>query len=106
MKEQYYEAIFKRKSFHLFRNVGADRISPEELESIEKAYANFEALYPDIRTAIRVVPARSASCRRPPHPTSTVSTSAFTSAFWRSACKTAESHTKELSFRITAETPS
>ena len=64
MKEQYYEAIFKRKSFHLFRNVGADRISPEELESIEKAYADFEVLYPEIKTAIRIVPAEKVAFKR------------------------------------------
>ena len=64
MKEQNYEAIFKRKSFHLFRNVGADRISPEELESIEKAYADFEVLYPEIKTAIRIVPAEKVAFKR------------------------------------------
>ena len=64
MKEQYYEAIFKRKSFHLFRNVGADRISPEELAGIEKAYAGFEVLYPDIKTAIRIVPAEKVAFKR------------------------------------------
>ena len=64
MKEQYYEAIFKRKSFHLFRNVGTDRISPEELEGIEKAYAGFESLYPGIRTAIRIVPASKVNFKR------------------------------------------
>ena len=64
MKEQYYEAIFKRKSFHLFRNVGADRITPEELESIEKAYADFEPLYPEIRTNIRIVPASKVNFKR------------------------------------------
>ena len=37
MKEHYYEAIFKRKSFHLFRGVGRDVISKDELEDIEKA---------------------------------------------------------------------
>lgn len=64
MKEQYYEAIFKRKSFHLFRNVGADRISPEELDSIETAYVGFEVLYPEIKTAIRILPAEKAGFKR------------------------------------------
>ena len=64
MKEQYYEAIFKRKSFHLFRNVGTDRISPEELAGIEAAYAGFEVLYPEIKTAIRIVPAEKAGFKR------------------------------------------
>ena len=64
MKEQYYEAIFKRKSFHLFRNVGADRISPEELANIEKAYADFETLYSETKTAIRIVPASKMNFKR------------------------------------------
>ena len=64
MKEQYYEAIFKRKSFHLFRNVGEDRISPEELAGIKKAYADFEVLYPEIKTAIRIVPANKVNFKR------------------------------------------
>ena len=64
MLTEYYDAIFKRKSFHLFRNVGADRISPEELESIEKAYAGFESLYPETRTAIRIVPASKVNFKR------------------------------------------
>lgn len=57
MKEQYYETIFRRKSFHLFRNVGNDRIGEEELKDIEKAWESFESLYPGIRTGIRIVPA-------------------------------------------------
>ena len=56
MKKQYYEAIFKRKSFHLFTNVGADRLSADELDGIRNAYAGFEKLYPDIVTDIRIVP--------------------------------------------------
>ena len=64
MKEQYYEAIFKRKSFHLFKNVGAERLSSSELGDIEKAYAGFETLYPEIRTAIRIVPAEKINFKR------------------------------------------
>ncbi|MBQ0010968.1 MAG: nitroreductase [Ruminococcus sp.] len=57
MKAEYYDAIFKRKSFHLFRGVGDDKLMPEELDEIQAAYAGFEKLYPEIRTAIRIVPA-------------------------------------------------
>ena len=64
MKKQYYDAIFKRKSFHLFRNVGADTIRPEELQDIEKAFAGFERLYPDIRTALRIVPSEKVNFQR------------------------------------------
>ena len=55
--DAYYEAIFKRKSFHLFRGVGNDKITPEELEGIRQAYDGFASLYPETRTAIRIVPA-------------------------------------------------
>ena len=53
----FYEMIFKRKSFHVFRGVGEDKITPEELDAIEAAYGNFDSLYPDTKTAIRIVPA-------------------------------------------------
>ena len=64
MKEQYYETVFKRKSFHLFRGVGDDKITQEELDGIEKAYADFEKLYPEISTAIRIVPAEKVNFKR------------------------------------------
>lgn len=64
MKEQYYETVFKRKSFHLFRGVGDDKITQEELDGIEKAYADFEKLYPEITTAIRIVPADEVNFKR------------------------------------------
>lgn len=57
MKAEYYESIFKRKSFHLFRGVGNDKLTQGELDEIKTAYDGFEKLYPDIRTAIRIVPA-------------------------------------------------
>ena len=53
----FYEMIFKRKSFHVFRGVGEDKITPEELDAIEAAYGNFDSLYPDTKTAIRIVSA-------------------------------------------------
>lgn len=52
MKE-HYDAIFKRKSFHLFRGVGDDKITSGELDEIKKAYDGFEKLYSGIRTATR-----------------------------------------------------
>lgn len=59
-----YPMVFKRKSFHLFRNVGSDKIGKDELESLLKAYESFEKLYPDIRTAIRIVPAAKVRFKR------------------------------------------
>ena len=64
MNADYYETIFKRKSFHLFRGVGADQMSQQEIEAIEIAYESFESLYPDIRTAIRIVPASKVNFKR------------------------------------------
>lgn len=62
--QNYYDMIFKRKSFHLFRGVGADRLTPEELSAIEIAYREFDSLYPDIKTDIRIVPAGEVNFKR------------------------------------------
>ncbi len=64
MSEELYEMIFKRKSFHLFRDIGDDRISQNELHSIQNAYKSFTPLCPDIKTAIRIVPAGQTTCKR------------------------------------------
>ena len=60
----YYDMIFKRKSFHLFRNVGDEKITSDELAEIEKAYRDFVPLYAEIRTAIRIVPAQTVNVKR------------------------------------------
>ena len=62
--QDYFETIFKRKSFHLFRGVGADRLTQEELSDIEIAYKQFDSLYPDIKTDIRIVPASEVNFKR------------------------------------------
>lgn len=64
MDNSLYEMIFKRKSFHLFRGVGNDKIPPEELAAVEAAYAGFDRLYPDIRTAIRVISSEKVNLKR------------------------------------------
>ena len=64
MDNTYYNMIFKRKSFHLFRNIGQEPISSSELENIQKMYDIFTPLYPDIKTAIRIVPAEETNCKR------------------------------------------
>ena len=64
MTNEFYQTIFKRKSFHLFRNVGNERLSEAELQGIEKAWAGFEPLYQDIKTAIRIVPSAQVSIKR------------------------------------------
>lgn len=63
-KDEFHEMLFKRKSFHIFRNIGDERISQEELQEIQQVYETFEKLYPDIKTAIRIVPAEETTCKR------------------------------------------
>ena len=64
MRDSFYDMIFKRKSFHLFRGVGSDHISEAELEAMEEAYASFEPLCPEIRTGIKIVPTKQVSFKR------------------------------------------
>ncbi len=60
----YYKEIFKRKSFHLFRGCGDARVSEEELQEICEAYEQFESLYPEIKTVLRIVPADKVNFKR------------------------------------------
>ena len=64
MDNKFYEDIFKRKSFHLFKNVGSDKIEQSELEEIKEAYKSFDSLYPEIKTAIRILPASEVNFKR------------------------------------------
>lgn len=52
---EMYNAIFKRKSFHLFRNTGDDKLTDEEIENIYSAWKEFTPLYDGIRTDIQIV---------------------------------------------------
>ena len=63
MNETFYNMIFKRKSFHLFRNLEG-RITEDELRTIEKKYKNFSPLYEDIKTELRIVPSEKTTCKR------------------------------------------
>ena len=64
MKKDFYPMIFKRKSFHLFRNVGQEKIDESELSALKGAWASFERLNPQIKTAVRIVPARRVNFKR------------------------------------------
>ena len=57
-----YPMIFKRKSFHIFRDIGS--IDPHELQYIEEVYKTFTPLIRDIKTAIKIVPADETTCKR------------------------------------------
>ena len=63
MDKIFYEMIFKRKSFHIFRNVGNESISGAELDDIQNAYTAFIPLNPEIKTAIRIVPEKQTICK-------------------------------------------
>lgn len=64
IRSELYPMISKRKSFHLFRNCGNEHISEEELGEIKKAWESFEPLCPDIKTAIRIIPASKVAFKR------------------------------------------
>ena len=63
MDERLYEAIAKRKSFHVFRGIGNESITNDDLADIMAAIAELRPLDPEIRTAVRIVPARETNCR-------------------------------------------
>ena len=64
MNNIFYEMIFRRKSFHTFRNVGNESISENELNDIQNAYSELAPLNPEIKTAIRIVPEKETNCKR------------------------------------------
>ena len=63
MNNELYDMIFKRKSFHLFRNIGKEHISNEELKDIEEYFTKLKPLAEDIKVKIKIVK-EGATCRR------------------------------------------
>ena len=57
-----YDMIFKRKSFHIFKDIG--HIEDEELKEIETYCDTLVPLVPNIRTAVRIVPGEETTCKR------------------------------------------
>ena len=55
MNKDLYEMIFKRKSFHLFRNIGNEHLSEEELKDIEKEFKKLKPLDKEIKVRIKIV---------------------------------------------------
>lgn len=55
MNKDLYNMIFKRKSFHLFRNIGNEHITEEELKNIEQEFTKLKPLVDDINVKIRIV---------------------------------------------------
>ena len=63
MNNDLYNMIFKRKSFHLFRNIGNEHITEDELKDIEKEFDTFEPLVADIKVKMKIVK-DSTTCKR------------------------------------------
>ena len=63
MDTNLYDMIFKRKSFHLFRNIGNERITDEEIKDIEEQFTKFSPLVEDIKVKIKIVK-EGATCKR------------------------------------------
>ena len=62
MNSDLYDMIFKRKSFHLFRNIGNEKISEEELNDIENDFYKFKPLVEDIKVKINIT--KKTTCMR------------------------------------------
>jgi len=52
---ELYPMIFKRKSFHLFRDIGKEHITEEELKDIEIQFSNLKPLVEDIPVKMKIV---------------------------------------------------
>lgn len=63
MDTELYNMIFKRKSFHLFRNIGNEQISEDELKDIENYFNKLKPLVDDIKVKIKIVK-EGATCKR------------------------------------------
>ena len=55
MNNDLYNMIFKRKSFHLFRNIGDEHITEQELKDIENEFNNVKPLVDDIKVKMKIV---------------------------------------------------
>lgn len=63
MQNELYNMIFKRKSFHLFRDIGNNKITETELEKIEKEFNKFTPLVENIEVKMKIVN-DSMNCKR------------------------------------------
>lgn len=64
MDNSLYAMIFKRKSFHLFRNTGTAPIPTQQLEEIKHQFKMLEPLDKNIQVAMEIVPAKETTCAR------------------------------------------
>lgn len=63
MQDKLYDMIFKRKSFHLFRNIGYEKITETELKDIEAKFNEFTPLVENIKIKMKIVK-DSTNCKR------------------------------------------
>lgn len=63
MNKELYDMIFKRKSFHLFRNIGNEHITEEELKDIEEEFYKLRPLVDGINVKIKIVKDKT-TCNR------------------------------------------
>lgn len=71
LNKELYPMIYKRKSFHTFKNwktrkefSAEHQISESEYEDILTTFEGFDRLYPDIKVAIRIADNEETSCKR------------------------------------------
>lgn len=58
----YYKQIFKRKSFHVFRDIGM--ITDHDIWELEEFIGSVKPLYAEIKTEVRIVHEDETSCKR------------------------------------------
>jgi len=58
----FYNEIFKRKSFHIFKET--EKISGEEINELEDFITTLTPLCPEIRTEIKIVKEEETTCKR------------------------------------------
>ena len=63
MDNQLYNMIFKRKSFHLFRNIGKEKISEDELNDINNQFSKLKPLNDNIKVKMKIVK-EGTTCKR------------------------------------------
>jgi len=63
VNKDMYSMIFKRKSFHLFRNIGNEHITEDELKDIENKFNKLIPLVEDIKVKIKIIK-DSKNCKR------------------------------------------
>lgn len=58
----YYKQIFKRKSFHIFKET--DTLAEDEIQRLEDFIRTVQPLNTEIKTEIYIVPESETTCKR------------------------------------------